>query len=195
MKMAKINARKFWGISFLAIVMAISSCKKYVPPDINWKTVPGEKYNIRLELESPSVQRLTKITGFAEYEISNFRTCMMKDRAATFGAGKYQPFQRIPLDVRQIDEKIFVTSSYKNPLVDEDYYGLGKCEWVLSSVNITLDGISGRVVTLFGGADMHPGIFKIICNEEMRLCGNKKNIPEMPARIRTSSGILIISGE
>ena len=190
-----------WAVSLAKLPSGISStllsaalltgcAKDYPPPEVHRKADPGQQYSIRLELESPSIHRLTSITGFAEYDVANFKTCVPRRT----GIGPYQPFERIPIEVKQVAEKTFTTSIYRKPLVDEDYYGLGKCEWTLGGVNITMNGIHGKVVASLAGARFRTGQFDIICNEQMRLCSFKETTRDIPKHIRTSKGVTLISG-
>ena len=190
--MKSSNPSKRWLFVGLVVAAALLGCKKYVPPDIHWKADPGEKYSIRLELESPSISRLTSVTGIAEYDVSNFQTCMATDHGVALGGYSHEPFKRVPLDVKQTDGKTFVTTAYKNPLVDEDYYGLGVCNWVLRAVFIEFEGISGKVTVSL--SDVFPKQFKLVCNEQMGLCVQEKYLSNPPPRIRTSLGSATITG-
>ena len=192
--MKSSNPSKRWLFAGLVVAAALFGCKKYVPPDIHWKADPGEKYNIRLELESPSISRLTSVTGIAEYDVSNFQTCMATDHGVALGGYSHKPFKRVPLEVMQVDDKTFVTNAYKNPLADEDYYGLGTCKWVLRAVIITLDGISVTFNAVIRDTYVHPGEIGLRCNENSGLCSWDQNKPSQ-ARARMSNGRAVITEE
>jgi len=191
--MKLINPSKYWLFAGLVVATVLFGCKeKYVPPNIHWKKDPGEKYNIRVEFER-HIRGLTSMIGYAEYDVPNFKACMMEDSVSSV-AGKYLPVRRMPVVVRQIDERTFVTSAYKNPLVDEDYYGLGKCEWMLQAVIVKFEGIGGKLVASLGKKDVQPGEHGLRCNKTFSDCDWDQGKPS-EMRAGMSKGRVIITGE
>ena len=179
----------------LLIVVTLSGCKKYVPPDVHWKADPGEKYNIRLELESSSIDDQSRVVGYADYSVSNFTTCMMNDPWVALGGYKHEPYERVPVEVRRINKNTFATTAYINPLLDEDYYRLGTCTWSLRLVVITIEGNSGNLVIALSGTYIRPGSFEILCNEEIKLCSYLEPFSGEPRRFKASKGVVVISSQ
>lgn len=177
-------------VAGLLAAIALTGCgEKYVPPDVHFKSDPGEKYNIRLELDSPSIQQSASVAGFAEYDVSNFKDCVVR----RVGIGPDQPLKQVPVEVKRYSERIFITGVYKNPLVNDDYYGLGICKWELRAVFIISDGVYGK--TTFSFSRVGLGSSGVVCNKGMSLCVQERRISNSLPDTRTPVGRAIITGE
>lgn len=124
---------KQMGVTGL-LVLSLSACWSpgAKPPDVKINPSPKDRYEITLTIEDPPgvVQR---IDGQVQFDIEGvYHDCMpYADRIA--GIKPKSSFTR-PVDFERKSNNTYIGYIFADWLVDEDYYGLGICKWLLTGV-------------------------------------------------------------
>ena len=196
LNMKRMGSRWLVLVYGALIISAMAGCKRheaYVPPEIRRKADPGEMYVVRVTLESPKFRSPSVATGTAKYFVDNFQECMATDHGAALGGITPQAYRETPIQVRIESETSFVTKAYINPLMDEDYYGLGTCRWTLRAVTVEVDGLLGKIAVSVGDAQLRPGAFDLLCNDKFMTCGVDRSSSNPPPHFEFTRGKALIS--
>ena len=197
----KRRARRFQRITRtlaagLLAAIALAGCKEeYVSPEVHWKSDPGEKYSINVELDGSKLRNASVINARADYYVQNFQSCMKTDKWAAIGGAQEEPFRQTSIDARIIGDNKLYTTAYKNPLVDEDYFGLGACRWVLRGILINLMSPNGEFFVSVGDNEINPGSFKMFCSGYTHDCGVDRGFSTQSQKYKFTSGTAVISKE
>lgn len=127
---------------------------------------PTQRYEITVELVDPP-QDIREISGVAHFGVST-RACLPyreKIARVTIGASYAREFPLVRVGDNTYKGHIFLDWP-----VDEDYYGLGICEWELATVATVLTHQSGLIqaADLLGSEVESESSNRSFCREEMR---------------------------
>lgn len=137
----------------LILMLGVSACGEHKPRvdqmtaelQAKYKRNPAPKqpYQITLSLaDAPGA--FAKIEGFASYEARDCR--YMPDRIAGFFL---TPSVDLPMSYSKVDETSYVAMVQADAMLDEDYFGKGKCHWELASVNTSLKATGAKTDTSY----------------------------------------------
>lgn len=79
-----------------------------------------------------------------------------------------RPEHSLKLDLRQTDTHRFATTLHTDALLDEDYFGLGLCRWVLNWVTVRFESPSTRFVGAIAIDQIytgHPAVLHYLAND------------------------------
>lgn len=100
------------------------------PPDVKLNPSPKERYEISIEIKNLP-DAILGVSGRAQFNIKN-RECMpLADRIAGI-----KPDDRFNPTLAFIhhDKGLYIGHLYADLALSENYYGLGTCEWEMTSV-------------------------------------------------------------
>ena len=127
-------------------------------PDIHPKQNPAPREAYALQIEFAGLPAsVTELTGTADFEVAN-RDAVPLDHSKALGGVRLPPQHSVPLVFRRIDDTRFAASFQKDALLDEDYFGLGVCEWSLTSVSVHFRSPVTHFVGGFSGDRLHDGV-------------------------------------
>ena len=143
---------------------------------------PTQRYEITVELIDPP-RDIQKITGVAKFGVGT-RACLPyreKIARVTIGASYQKEFPLVRVSDNTYKGHIFLDWP-----IDEDYYGLGVCEWRIGTVDavFTRDRELTQSALLIGSEVTHEADTLSYCRRNMR--GDQDrfcSIPIDPARV------------
>lgn len=91
---------------------------------------PVQRYEIVATADAPGPW--DSVHGYVEYKVSN-PDCTPKDEF--LGVHAMPPIEGIRVEMARTGEKTWKGYFYRDAMLDEDYYGLGKCRWDATSVS------------------------------------------------------------
>ena len=122
---------------FFVLMLSMAACKKYepvLPPDIKMNSDPVQRYRATLKLVgAPGPLRVRAKVG---YGIKNNYSCVPIDSRRSFGGSRPYFQEDIEFDVRNVGGDVYEFSYYDDAIKDEDYYGMGLCNWSSSPIFI-----------------------------------------------------------
>ncbi|MDI9238242.1 hypothetical protein QLQ15_04870 [Lysobacter sp. LF1] len=139
------NGEMKWkhAVATAALTAGVVSGCQTKQPEIQRNPHPQERYEITMTIrDAPGPFR--DIGGSVQYDVENWVDCMPEKW--TFERGHYhdQPDEFLPLTYTRIAENVYRTQITVDALQDEDYHGLGVCEWKMTVVTSRLYGMSVR---------------------------------------------------
>ena len=88
------------------------------------------------------------------YRVDN-RDCTPMDYQRALGGVRLTQRYRLTASVQAVGERRFVVRAWEDALVDEDYFGLGRCRWALESVTFSFVSAQGaRFVAAIAATDL-----------------------------------------
>jgi hypothetical protein len=88
------------------------------------------------------------------YSVGN-RDCTPMDHQRALGGVRLTQRYRLTAPVQAAGEGRFVVRAWDDALVDEDYFGLGRCRWALESVTFSFASAQGaRFVAAIAASDL-----------------------------------------
>lgn len=112
------------------IALTATSCGPGVdPPDVRLNPSPQQRYEITLVIKDPPGE-ISSVKGSAQFDVKDKECMPMTDPIA--GVWKHTSFSQ-PVTFHG-DGNTHVGYVYADQVLDEDYFGLGKCEWSLTGV-------------------------------------------------------------
>jgi hypothetical protein len=130
----------------LFLAMTSSACGSPMKtPDIKQNPNPKQRYDITLKIDH-APGPFDSVTGSLDYQVSNGRCVPL-----TPGSGAtIVPNEHIPFTLTRVDDDVYKGTLYTDRFLDEDYYGLGVCQWEFVAVGIELK---------IGKVDFSPSLF------------------------------------
>lgn len=86
--------------------------------------------------------RLGYTGAVLNYGVSN-RDCVPMDYKSAFGGVRLSPTYRLVAPVNVSEDGGFDVRLWEDALIDENYFGLGKCHWTLESIAFTFSSVNG----------------------------------------------------
>lgn len=131
------------------MILLLGACAK-VPdsPKARVNPNPTQRYEITVELIDPPPD-IQKVTGIAHFGVGT-RACLPyreKIARVTIGASYEKEFSLIRTSENTYQGHIFLDWP-----IDEDYYGLGTCKWIITGIDTTLTRTNGfnQLANLYG---------------------------------------------
>jgi hypothetical protein len=113
-----------------------SSAASKPVPKIQIKNNPSARQRHELTFKFQALPgTISKLEASADFEVQNI-DCVPVDYEKAIGGVRLAPRHKLPLTYRQIDENTYTATLIPDALLNEDYYGLGVCEWGLSSATV-----------------------------------------------------------
>ncbi|MBB6242879.1 hypothetical protein [Rhodanobacter sp. MP1X3] len=116
-------------------------------PDIKQNPNPKMRYEITITVHG-APKDFDTVKGSMQYEVKSSDTCVAADSISGHHSNLAQ---FIPFEIKKVDDHTYKGTVVTDYFLDEDYYGLGVCHWVMSSA-MTVFKINGN------GVDFGPGI-------------------------------------
>ena len=133
-------------LSFSAIWIAACAKTDVKNPEAKLNPSPKEGYEITLVVEDPP-EPIEKITGTMQLDIENTDCMPLKDKIA--GVKPDSSFG-YPIEFKEKNGK-FLGHVYADRLLNEDYYGLGKCIWNLTGAVVRIQfSKSEQIAVIYG---------------------------------------------
>jgi len=159
--------------SFLLLTSLISiGCTKYeyVPPKVHANPKPKDIYNVTLTLDdrfgSP-----TTIGIISHLAVKNPTVCAPKNTWAAIGGLYPHPSEQVTTTAFRLDKNTYKFTLVLDPFVDEDYYGLGVCNWELEAASIEISYENWGISASFAPQRHNPpDDFLLFCNYS-DICG------------------------
>lgn len=132
------EARSLWSCAWAALLLGACS-KTPESPIAKTNPNPTQRYEITVELVDPP-RDIRKISGVAHFGVST-RACLPyreKIARVTIGASYKKEFPLVPVNDNTYRGHVFLDWP-----IDEDYYGLGLCEWEVTRVDAILTRYDG----------------------------------------------------
>ena len=115
-------------------------------PDVHARQNPAPKRAYTLALRFAGLPAdITRLSITANYEVKNL-DCVPVDYTKAMGGIRLPPEQRIELTLQRIDDNTYATTVNEDALLDEDYYGLGVCQWALGTASVHFHSPSTQFV-------------------------------------------------
>lgn len=135
------------GIAFaLFLALTSSACGSPMKkPDIKQNPTPKQRYDITLRIDG-APGPFDSVAGSVDYQVSNGRCVPL----TPISGATIVPQEHIPLTLTHVSDNVYKGTLYADRFVDEDYYGLGVCQWELVAAGIELK---------VGKMDFSPSIF------------------------------------
>ena len=179
-----MNGREGQSLRYPTLLaLLLGACAK-TPESPVAKTNPNptQRYEITVELIDPP-RDIQKITGVAKFGVGT-RACLPyreKIARVTIGASYQKEFPLVRVSDNTYKGHIFLDWP-----IDEDYYGLGVCEWRIGTVDavFTRDRELTQSALLIGSEVTHEADTLSYCRRNMR--GDQDrfcSIPIDPARV------------
>ena len=179
-----MNGREGQSLRYPTLLaLLLGACAK-TPESPVAKTNPNptQRYEITVELIDPP-RDIQKITGVAKFGVGT-RACLPyreKIARVTIGASYQKEFPLVRVSDNTYKGHIFLDWP-----IDEDYYGLGVCEWRIGTVDavFTRDRELTQSALLIGSEVTHEAETLSYCRRNMR--GDQDrfcSIPIDPARV------------
>lgn len=122
----------------LVISLPLASCKRIPPPNVEMNPAPKERYRMTLTV-SEGVKSVGNVKAQITYSIANYKKCQPIDYGRSLG-GSYNHYLRyVPIEVKEISSGVYEAYFYADKILNEDYYGLGKCNWDYGGASFELD--------------------------------------------------------
>lgn len=138
-----MNGCRF-ALTIVTLPLLLVACVKaprFEPPVAKTNPQPTQRYEITVELIDPPAD-IRSLAGEAHFGVGT-RACLpYRDRIArvTVGASYNKGFALAPIGNNTYRGHIFLDWP-----VDEDYYGLGTCKWIVSGVDAVVTRSNGLI--------------------------------------------------
>jgi hypothetical protein len=120
-------------------------------PQITIKTNPAASQPYRLALKFAGLPAaVNDLKGSLDFEVSN-RDCVPLDYERAVGGVLLTPQHSLPVEFSRSDDGGYTAMVYADALLNEDYYGLGVCEWSLISASVRFRSPATPFVGGMGG--------------------------------------------
>lgn len=116
-------------LATLAVLSAVSCSPGVDSPEVRLNPSPQQRYEITLAIKDPPGE-ISSVKGRAQFDVKDKKCMPMTDPIA--GVWKHTSF--IQPVIFHGDGNTHVGYVYADQVLDEDYFGLGKCEWNLTGV-------------------------------------------------------------
>jgi len=128
---------KTFAVLLVAVIAACAKPMPVPPPDAKYASESGPTHRVTLTIPA-TLGAIGFVRARATYDMINQRTCVPMDYSKALGGRFNRTNQSVPLSVAKRD-RTFVVDVPRNPFLNEDYYGLGVCNWELLSVDFVVD--------------------------------------------------------
>ncbi len=119
-------------------------------PEITIKANPSASQRHRLTLKFAGLPAaVTALNGSLDFEVGN-RDCVPLDYERAVGGVLLTPQHSVPIEFTRSDDGAYTATVHADALLNEDYFGLGVCEWSLVSATVRFRSPSTPFV---GGMD------------------------------------------
>ncbi|RST54961.1 hypothetical protein EJI00_02080 [Variovorax sp. DXTD-1] len=102
-------------------------------PDIKLNPHPKMRYEITLTIED-APGPFDAVEGFSSYQVSNNRCVPLQP----ISGAQHTPRKSVPLSLTRVSDKLYKGTFYVDYLQDENYFGLGVCQWSMTFVGFSL---------------------------------------------------------
>jgi hypothetical protein len=159
------EARSLWSCAWAALLLGACS-KTPESPIAKTNPNPTQRYEITVELVDPP-RDIRKISGVAHFGVST-RACLPyreKIARVTIGASYKKEFPLV-----RVNDNTYRGHVFLDWPIDEDYYGLGVCKWVVTGVDtiLTRSNDLNQLANLNGNEVMAESRSLSYCRAEMR---------------------------
>jgi hypothetical protein len=114
-------------LPFVLITTACSSPMK--TPDIKQNPNPKQHYEITMKVDG-APKGFDSAIGSMQYVVKNSDACVAPDPVSGHHSNLAQ---FLPFEIKKVDEHTYKGTVVTDYFLDADYYGLGVCQWVMSS--------------------------------------------------------------
>ncbi len=136
----------FGGALLLSLALITTACGSPMKkPDIKQNPTPKQRYDITLRIDG-APGPFDSVAGSVDYQVSNGRCVPL----TPISGATLVPQEHIPLTLTHVSDNVYKGTLYADRFIDEDYYGLGVCQWELVAAGIELK---------IGKMDFSPSIF------------------------------------
>ncbi|TXH77236.1 MAG: hypothetical protein E6Q88_01850 [Lysobacteraceae bacterium] len=105
-------------------------------PEIKVSPNPAPKRSYALTLRFAGLPAaINQVTVYADYDVENI-DCVPLDYTKAVGGIRLPPEHRLELSLHRVDENTYTATVHEDALQDEDYYGLGVCQWALAGATV-----------------------------------------------------------
>ena len=114
-----------------ALAALLPGCVKYEPvrpPNIRVNPYPKTEHRAVLHVNDQLEAGLI-VTAEVIYGMENQSPCVPLDQGRSLGGSRPMFGKTITVPINRIDDYTYEVKYYNDYLMDEDYYGLGKCHW------------------------------------------------------------------
>jgi hypothetical protein len=144
----------------IVLIGCLSAChldpsKSLRPIDV--KANPAAHGGKTIELRFSDLPGAIRLSGAElHFEIGN-RECVPMDYGRALGGVRLPPRYAFPAPVWLSPDGALIVAVSEDVLIDEDYFGLGKCHWALQSVSLEFDSEHARFVASVPAEKMRVG--------------------------------------
>jgi hypothetical protein len=142
-------------------LLALAGCSSNAHPTkfnrafVDLISTPKANYLVKLSFEDVEPVDF-RIEATARYHVTN-RSCVAMDMSAAVGGLQLLPEYELKLPVIRTAHSAFDIALSLDSLVDENYFGLGVCNWSLDTVSVGFSNGKARFVSGIGAEDMNVG--------------------------------------
>lgn len=118
-------------------LLLLSGCTGHKPvplPNISLNRNPMDRYEITIQIEN-KVTSPQGIGGKVSYMVDNAEKCLPVDYTRAIGGVRPVLYREQSLTYERVSNHVFKTYIYEDAILNEDYYGLGVCDWGAQSVS------------------------------------------------------------
>ena len=157
--------------SVLATLIALGCTKhEYIPPKVQANPSQRDIYNVTLTLDDRFGSPV-EINAISHYAVENTGLCTPNDKWAAIGGLHPGLYKEIPSSVRPLDQNTYAFRLVLDPFVDEDYFGLGVCNWKPMVVSMDISYEAWSINASFAPQrHVAPDHFLLFCNSS-NMCG------------------------
>jgi hypothetical protein len=120
------------ALAALALSLSLSACGSHMKtPDIKKNLHPKMRYELTMTIKD-APGPFDSVTGFVQYEVLN-KACV-PETGGPMNAMRLAPQLDPPLEFARVSDTEYRATVYVDLLQDEDYYGLGVCQWSMTGV-------------------------------------------------------------
>jgi hypothetical protein len=150
----------------ISVALLATGCSRLMDPDIKQNPHPVKRYEITMTIDgAPGPFEL--IEGHMQFVISN-PLCAPQDLVS---GARPTPIERPPITLTRVNDRLYKGTIYLDLLQDEDYYGLGVCQWKMVASIMSLqahdvsmgadisydDIVAQRTVTQYMAKELYHG--------------------------------------
>jgi hypothetical protein len=156
-------AFRHFPLTALMMVAAMNSCQSATSPGNAANGAPGKIPEITVKPNPAPHQRyqltltfaglpaaVNELKGSLDFEVTN-RDSVPLDYGRAVGGVLLTPQHSVPVEFTRSDDGAFTAMVNADALLNEDYYGLGVCEWSLISATVRFRSPTTPFVGGMGG--------------------------------------------
>lgn len=117
--------------TIISCLIAVSACTKHEPiprPVTHVNPAPTERFEITVRI-SDDAEIPEQLFGRSTYGVENPKRCLPLDYTRALGGVRPELYHEQAQTYEKVGARVFRTYVYEDAIINEDYYGMGVCDW------------------------------------------------------------------